>query len=495
LYVVAVVSPSLPSAPAILEGAIRIHSHLLILSTKMAFRQPYLSSPSETRVDLTSGHDYDDDLSTNDHSNYGDSKFRSSLSIEDPPTPRTYEPNQFLSPHPPNSKPSASISSLSLNDGAGGRSPYSGDGVDWQPNPRSPAADKQTFMAQVFPKSSMACRLYLITVLVETILDIAIESLLLQQVNAAVDAEESHLKTGDKVDGNKARLPVYLAIFTLAHLFQAALALDAVYNRNTLQFIFLAIFNALLGVYAIIQIGEVKTLLGTEATSTIPINVLTITICVVVGLAEVAYIAFAYQIYGEFGWLVYKQIGANRRMKGIYGQYQVYQSLVRFSTFFWLGFSVQLIALVLERTDFEFYVTIVALPLSMLLLFEGHLAARHESKWMMGTFLMGCVAALIYFIYKLFRILTQRNSDIFKSVYKSLSAFATISIMLLIITCIWAVLVLRNFDQGLKSQLSINKPSYPPIQPDELEMGGAPGTPGLGRKYPASSNPSRMSIE
>lgn len=92
---------------------------------------------------------------------------------------------------------------------------------------------------------------------------------------------------------------------------------------------------------------------------------------------------------------------------------------MRFDLFFWMGFSVQvcfqilfapsrlrliqiiqLIALVLQKGDFEFYITIAALPLSMLLVFEGHLAARHESRWMMGIFSFGLVAAMVYFIYK-----------------------------------------------------------------------------------------------
>jgi hypothetical protein len=55
---------------------------------------------------------------------------------------------------------------------------------------------------------------------------------------------------------------------------------------------------------------------------------------------------------------------------------------------------------VLKRDDFEFGLTIAALPLSMLLLVEGHLAAKYENKWMMGSFLVGMVAGFAYFSYK-----------------------------------------------------------------------------------------------
>lgn len=163
------------------------------------------------------------------------------------------------------------------------------------------------------------------------------------------------------------------------------------------------IFNALFLLYAIIQIGEVRDALSGQSVSgisNIPISVLTIIIPVVISVAEIAYIALGWKIYHEFGWGVYKFLGADRRIKRLYANYQIYECLVKFDVFFWVGFSVQFIWLVLQENDWEYYVTCAALPLSIVLLVEGHLAARHENKWMMATFMCGCVGALIYFIYK-----------------------------------------------------------------------------------------------
>ena len=161
-------------------------------------------------------------------------------------------------------------------------------------------------------------------------------------------------------------------------------------------------FNALFLVYAVIQIGEVRETFSdkTHGTSTIPINVLTTTIPVVISVTEIAYIALGWKIYHEFGWKVYKFLGADRRIKKMYANYQIYECLIKFDVFFWVGFSVQFIWLVLQRTDWEFYVTCAALPLSIVLLVEGHLAARYENKLMMTTFMSGCIGAMIYFIYK-----------------------------------------------------------------------------------------------
>jgi len=134
--------------------------------------------------------------------------------------------------------------------------------------------------------------------------------------------------------------------------------------------------------------------------SHLPVNVLTTVLPIVISIAELAYITLAWTIYKEFGWKVYKFLGADRQIKKMFAAYQIYQCLIKFDVFFWVGFCVQIGWLVLDRNSLEFYITSAALVLSIVLLVDGHLAARYENKWMMITFLSGCVAAMIYFCYK-----------------------------------------------------------------------------------------------
>lgn len=305
-------------------------------------------------------------------------------------------------------------------------------------------ADPQSLWQKIVPES-VACRLYVLTVLIETTIDLAIEGELLLRLRVgAQDAEMTSRK-----------MPVYLSIFALAHIFQFVMAVDAVYARNTLQFLALTIFNALFLVYAIIQIKEIRETLSVTplAFSVIPINVLTTIIPVVISVAEIAYIGLGWRIYHEFGWKVYKFLGADRRIKKMYAHYQIYECLVKFDVFFWVGFSVQFIWLVLQKDDWEYYVTCAALPLSIVLLVEGHLAARHENKWMMATFMSGCIGAMVYFIYKLIKVLLYRDTDQFKYIFKSLIVFSIIAIALLLITFAFSIIVMRNFGHGLKEAL------------------------------------------
>ncbi|OJA21250.1 hypothetical protein AZE42_02533 [Rhizopogon vesiculosus] len=102
-------------------------------------------------------------------------------------------------------------------------------------------------------------------------------------------------------------MAVYLSVFALTHIFQLIMTVDAVYARNTLQFMSLIIFNLLFLFYTIIQISEVKNSSITPAGILhVPVNVLTDIIPAVISATEIVYIGLGRKIYNEFGWKVYK---------------------------------------------------------------------------------------------------------------------------------------------------------------------------------------------
>lgn len=104
----------------------------------------------------------------------------------------------------------------------------------------------------------------------------------------------------------------------------------------------------------------------------------------------------------------------------MYGNYQIFQCLIKFDVFFWVGFSVQFIIIILDNQDWEFYVTCAALPLSIILLVEGHLGARHENKMLMYTFMMGCGSGMVYFVYKVSRLNTASSISLMLNVFVQL---------------------------------------------------------------------------
>ncbi|KAH9835778.1 uncharacterized protein C8Q71DRAFT_763390 [Rhodofomes roseus] len=321
---------------------------------------------------------------------------------------------------------------------------------------------------------SLACRLYLITVLVETAVDLAMEAELYLRLQAS--------KPLDSTDQQSDKMPVYLSIFALAHVFQFGMALDAVNDRNTLQFIALTIFNALFLVYAIIQIGEVQGI-SVQSTFGVSIHTFARIVPVVISVAELAYIGLAWKIYTEFGWKVYKFLGADRRIKSMYTYYQIFLCLVKFDLFFWVGFSVQFIWLVLSSHNAEYYLTCLAFPLSILVLIGGHVAVRRENKLMMYTFMTGCVGALVYFMYKLIKVVRLRKTATFIDVWQTLSTFSVLAIILLLTTFVFAGIVMNNFGRGLANRIEHKKGMARRGKSQDLYRG------------PMRDHPNRMSIE
>lgn len=367
----------------------------------------------------------------------------------------------------------ASDMDSTIYDGGGGGSSYALKTVSEKP-------ESSNLFDTLLPES-LACRLYVLTVLLETIVDISIElDLYLRVKNSNGDVSFDDL-------GSK-RLPVYLGIFAFAHIFQLGMAIDAVHNRNTLQFLFLTIFNALFLLYAVIQIFEIRNSIprNADGLSGIPINVLTSIIPVVISVAEVAYIALGWKIWREFGWKIYKRLGANRQVKRMFARYQIFVCVMKFDVFFFIGFSVQLIFLVLDHHNWEFYVTCAALPSSILLLADGILAAKYENRYMMITFMFGLGGAMTYFVYKLFKIL--RNQDTIQQAAKTLAVFAIIAILLLLVTFVMAVIVLRNFGGGLKFHMAKSNES-PGLQRRKTEHQLRH------QSHPLGVKPNRMSID
>ncbi|KAG0093614.1 hypothetical protein BGZ93_002842 [Podila epicladia] len=269
-------------------------------------------------------------------------------------------------------------------------------------------------------------------------------------------------------------IPAYMIVFVFAQLFQLVLAWDAVRAQNTIEIISIVAFNLCCFAYSIFEISQIRSslCLGSSASYSCTFDFIAadksedllkfltpflIVIIAVIGLTQCIVTWLGYQLFQEFGWKIYKKIGADPNMKIMYRAYQIYLVLIKIDLFFFVGFSIQFIYLTLtkRRTDPEYWLTIVVLPITVLILYVAVYAVRHESRRWMAAFLFAMHGGVAYFIFKVVRMWVGDQGQVGKyaGVRYFLTLFATLCMIAILATIVNAAVCFRNFGKGLKQHI------------------------------------------
>ncbi|RKO95910.1 hypothetical protein CAUPRSCDRAFT_8723 [Caulochytrium protostelioides] len=267
--------------------------------------------------------------------------------------------------------------------------------------------------------------------------------------------------------GPQKGIPVYLIIFILAQVFQIVICWDALIHRNTIQMIGFGGVNVCIFIYSIFQYSQMITIVNAEVAhgpgpfdpaSRDPLISSTdfalvragmlIAIPAITGFFMLLFSWLIYKLYLEFGWKIYKKIGADPVMRTMYRYYQIFLMLLKLDVFFVTGFGIQFLVLVIRTYDPEFALTIAALPIMMTILVLAVYGVRREDRWIMGLFFVGLLLAVAYFIFKILRIYTQVGK--YKNINIYLTFFAAVSLAMVLATMAIAIICYRNFDKGLK---------------------------------------------
>lgn len=106
---------------------------------------------------------------------------------------------------------------------------------------------------------------------------------------------------------------------------------------------------------------------------------------------------------------------------------------------------------------YEFALTIAALPITIILLFLAAYITRRESYAGQGIIIALYFAGMAYFIFKLVRMYDSPMEASYVPARHSLTTFAVLTLLLLIVTIVTAVMCMRNFDKGLKPHIQKRK--------------------------------------
>jgi hypothetical protein len=233
--------------------------------------------------------------------------------------------------------------------------------------------------------------------------------------------------------------------------------------KNTIQVIGLVIYNVGILIYAAIQYDQISDAVDKLKDWAFvkdgfwkDVKPLLIALPCLMAVATIAFAFQAWKLYDEFAWTIYKHISADLRLKRRYLTYQIYIALLKFDFFFFLAFTVQFLVVVEKTTKVETALTAVALGVTFFLLFFAAWWVRRESIVGMITIIIVYFIAMGYFLFKLIRMYIadlDRKKD-YEPARKSLTAFAVLTILLLIFTIIIACMCTHNFNKGLKPHVN-----------------------------------------
>ncbi|KAI4216652.1 MAG: hypothetical protein LQ351_001141 [Letrouitia transgressa] len=276
---------------------------------------------------------------------------------------------------------------------------------------------------------------------------------------------QTSLKNGASHQTPSHTIPTFLALYIFGFIYQLLLVYDALRLKNTIQVIGLCIYNVGLLIYAAVQMDQIQDAVTSldriqkiDSTVWETTKPYLIAIPCVIALGTVLMSFVAWKLYDEFAWTIYKHISADLRMKRRYLTFQIYIALLKFDFFFFLGFTIQFVVVVVDHTNIEFYLTIAAIPVTIIILFMAALFTRKETTPGMVSVIILYIAGLAYFLFKLVRMYQPGpRQHLYNPVRRPLTTFAVITVILIIMTIVNACMCTANFGRGLKPHIAGRK--------------------------------------
>lgn len=256
-------------------------------------------------------------------------------------------------------------------------------------------------------------------------------------------------------------MSIFLSLFIFAAVYQCVITVIGLITKNMLLLAMLCLFYMCMLVYTGVQYQEITrrvNLVGDRRwdQAVFATNVTTIVVISATLISQVLLIYFV--LWRGVQWFRFKKIGASFEIKRLYSYFQIHRSLLLFDFFFFLGFTIQFIVIMIaNKSSVEFILTCVMLPLTIVVLVASDFAATREWLWLTICTTFCFLAGAAYVLFKIIRLYTKYSSAyniaVTPGAYfpgrSSLVSFGVITLMFLLATLVMEGMMIYNYNKGL----------------------------------------------
>ncbi|KAJ1675345.1 hypothetical protein EV182_001455 [Spiromyces aspiralis] len=253
---------------------------------------------------------------------------------------------------------------------------------------------------------------------------------------------------------------VYAVGFLIAQLFSLGMGLYALRTRSGALVVSTVAFDIALIMYALTQAAQTAKALHAVAAQTM------VVILLAAAMAAKGWITWRY-LRSEFGWRIYRALGANMAFRRMFALQQALVSIVFLDGFFLFALWLQLIAVVAlqkGRSGGNIVQMIFLFIYSVVVIGSTLYAITNERLRIMTACLAAYALAPAYLIYKIVAVNRKPTGsnpataavdyDVYTNSHKYLTIFLVILLVLVVATFTLGIFVRRNFGRGLRERFN-----------------------------------------